>query len=265
MKTQKCSLLCNTCILSSYLLYISLNRWYVSGRMSRMNGGEFFKFILWCWHNLTTLSISFQVLSSIRLSVESFGSVIGSANRPWSFWNIEPMCTARVRLLCPPDDILTCVCISHDTKTSWYSLSMRVPRTFTLHFRQSHRHCFRLTCPTLAWYSILHVPQQNSFIITTIFSWNRSHEKYHNVVRYHILLFLLRTDNSGYHQRIFRHDQACPLLVNYDFTYVRVTLCGAIINALCLNFKDSVLEIQIYFFFFINEFRNLRHLGKYNW
>ena len=105
MKTQKCSLLCNTCMRSSYLLYIRRKRWYVSGRISRINGGEFFRFIRWCWQSFTTLSMSFQVLSSIRLSVDNFGGVIASAKRPCSFWNIELMWTARLRLLCPLDDI----------------------------------------------------------------------------------------------------------------------------------------------------------------
>jgi len=88
---------------------MSRSRWYVSGRMSRINGGEFFKFMRWCWHSFTTLSISLQVFSRVRLSVDIRGGVIASAKRPCSFWKIEPMWTARVRLLCPDDDILTYV------------------------------------------------------------------------------------------------------------------------------------------------------------
>ncbi len=45
--------------------------------MSRMNGGEFFRFILGCWHSFTTLSISFHVFSmdlrSITMEDETAG------------------------------------------------------------------------------------------------------------------------------------------------------------------------------------------------
>lgn len=57
---------------------------------------------------------------------------------------------------------------------------------------------FRLACPALAWYNILHFLQRDAFITSTTFSRSRSHEIYHNVVRYRILLFPLRTDNTGY-------------------------------------------------------------------
>ena len=54
--------------LSSYLLYINFRCWYVSGNISRMNGGLFFKFIFGCWHCFTTLSICRQDFSISFLS-----------------------------------------------------------------------------------------------------------------------------------------------------------------------------------------------------
>lgn len=74
--------------------------------MSSMNGGEFFRFILECWHSFTTLSISFHVFSSVRLSMEAFGDVMASANAPCNFINIEARflgCIIRFVL----DDIMT--------------------------------------------------------------------------------------------------------------------------------------------------------------
>lgn len=38
--------------------------------MSKINGGLFLRFIFGCWHSLTTLSINFQVFSSVFLSVD---------------------------------------------------------------------------------------------------------------------------------------------------------------------------------------------------
>lgn len=58
-------------------------RTYVSGSMSSMNGGEFFKFIFGCWHSLTTLSMAFQVFSMVRLSITNFGGAIASEKAPW--------------------------------------------------------------------------------------------------------------------------------------------------------------------------------------
>lgn len=50
--------------------------------MSRMNGGEFFKFIFDCWHCFTTLSISFHVFSKVRLSITNFGGAMASVKAP---------------------------------------------------------------------------------------------------------------------------------------------------------------------------------------
>ena len=71
-------------------------------------------------------------------------------------------------------------------------------------FPQTHwTPLFRLARPALAWYDT-HFPQRdNTFITSTTFSRSRGHEMYHNVARYHILLFLLCTDNTGYPQRIY--------------------------------------------------------------
>lgn len=63
-----------------------------------MNGGEFFRFILGCWHSLTTLSINFHVLSNVRLSVGATGrgttlpELESEGNiATWSFEKIEEM------------------------------------------------------------------------------------------------------------------------------------------------------------------------------
>jgi len=49
-----------------------------------MNGGLFLRFILGCWHSLTTLSISFQVFSSVFLSVDRRWETQASEMAPWS-------------------------------------------------------------------------------------------------------------------------------------------------------------------------------------
>lgn len=76
-------------------------RWYVSGSISNMNGGLFFKFIFDCWHCRTTLSISFHVLSSVFLSVDIFCGLHASEKAPCNFEKIDDMflvCCIRVRL-----------------------------------------------------------------------------------------------------------------------------------------------------------------------
>ena len=53
-KTRKNSLSLRRWSRSSYFELTSFRCWYVSGRMSRMKGGEFFRFIFGCWHIFTT-------------------------------------------------------------------------------------------------------------------------------------------------------------------------------------------------------------------
>ena len=65
--------------------------WYVSGRMSKIKGGEFFKFIFGCWHNLTTLSINFHVFSKARRSIINFGGAMASVKAPCSLENNDVM------------------------------------------------------------------------------------------------------------------------------------------------------------------------------
>ncbi len=48
--------------------------------MSRMNGGEFLRFILGCWHSLTTLSMSFQVFSMVLRSMTSLVAEPGTTS-----------------------------------------------------------------------------------------------------------------------------------------------------------------------------------------
>ena len=67
----------------SYLEYIKRRCWYVSGRISRMNGGEFFKFNFGLWHNFTTLSINFHVFSIVRRLISNLGGVTLAENAPW--------------------------------------------------------------------------------------------------------------------------------------------------------------------------------------
>lgn len=63
-----------------------------------MKGGLFFKFILGCWHNLTTLSISFHVFSIVLRSITNFGVAIASENAPWRRLNIEEIFIACIFL-----------------------------------------------------------------------------------------------------------------------------------------------------------------------
>ena len=72
------SLLGFTC---SYFEYIKRRCWYVSGRMSKMKGGEFLRFNLGLWHNLTTLSINFQVFSMVF-------RLISNLKYNWVKWSV---------------------------------------------------------------------------------------------------------------------------------------------------------------------------------
>ena len=45
-----------------------LRCWYVSGRISRMKGGEFLKFIFGCWHSLTTWK--YEISNCLRNFIE---------------------------------------------------------------------------------------------------------------------------------------------------------------------------------------------------
>ena len=82
MKIRKYSLLFSTSR-SLYLLQMPLRCVYVSGSISRRNGGEFFRFIFRCWQSLTTLSIMEYVLSMVRLCMTSLGGPILSTRTPW--------------------------------------------------------------------------------------------------------------------------------------------------------------------------------------
>lgn len=57
--------------------------------MSKIKGGEFLRFIFCCWHNFTTFSINFQVLSNVLLSVANFGGAIASVKAPCNLEKIE--------------------------------------------------------------------------------------------------------------------------------------------------------------------------------
>lgn len=99
-------------------------RWYVSGSISNMNGGLFFKFIFDCWHCRTTLSISFHVLSSVFLSVDIFCGLHASENAPCNFENIDDMflvCCIRVRLAAILD---ISICSAHSVHQSAHRASV---------------------------------------------------------------------------------------------------------------------------------------------
>ena len=54
----------------------------MSGRISRMKGGEFFRFSFGLWHSLTTLSMSFHVFSIVFLLISSLGGATLAENAP---------------------------------------------------------------------------------------------------------------------------------------------------------------------------------------
>lgn len=58
---------------------------YVSGRMSNMKGGEFFRFNRWFWQDLTTSSINLKVLVTIRLSCDIYFSK-GYTGKTYMWW-----------------------------------------------------------------------------------------------------------------------------------------------------------------------------------
>ena len=79
MKSLKYSLSFRKPMLSSYFLNMDLRWWYVSGRISRINGGLFFKFIRLLAHKVTTLSMSFHAFSIDFLSIASFCFCLAAA------------------------------------------------------------------------------------------------------------------------------------------------------------------------------------------
>lgn len=119
--------------------------------MSRMNGGEFFKFILDCWHCFTTLSISFHVFSKVRLSITNFGGAMTSERAPCNreirveiffgcpfraFPLVAILMIAQTRAANPTDLTLALWMNSFPLSPSWCSSLIRLHFLYILLFVQ---------------------------------------------------------------------------------------------------------------------------------